>query len=159
MSKDREYIKEKFDNDGIKAPESLSEENMLRMLEAAGNSEQAAEAPAAPEAVKPAAPVAEKTTAPETEKPAAPETVNSAPVAVKPAAAEPSAEKEFKGAKRRMRPVERRLIAAAAACIVAVFGLGGYTALMNKAPDTGASGSELYTFRNETEIRRTVNSI
>ena len=143
MSKDREYIKEKFDNDGIKAPESLSEENMLRMLEAADNSEQAAEAPAAPVAVN-SAPVAEKTTAPE---------------AVRPAAAEPSAKKEFKGSKRRMRPVERRLIAAAAACIVAVFGLGGYTALMNKAPDTGASGSELYTFRNETEIRRTVNSI
>ena len=35
MSKDRDYIKELFDSDGIKAPESLSEENMLAMLEAA----------------------------------------------------------------------------------------------------------------------------
>ncbi len=35
MSKDREYIKELFENDGISAPESLSEENMLRMLNAA----------------------------------------------------------------------------------------------------------------------------
>ena len=35
MNKDREFIKELFDNDGIKAPESLSEENMLAMLEKA----------------------------------------------------------------------------------------------------------------------------
>lgn len=33
MNKDREYIKELFDNDGIKAPDSLSGENMLAMLE------------------------------------------------------------------------------------------------------------------------------
>ena len=32
MSKDHDYIKEMFDSDGIKAPESLSEENMLAML-------------------------------------------------------------------------------------------------------------------------------
>ena len=32
MSKDYEYIKELFDSDGIKAPDSLSEENMLAML-------------------------------------------------------------------------------------------------------------------------------
>ena len=36
MSKDHEYIKELFDSDGIKAPESLSEDNMLTMLNAAG---------------------------------------------------------------------------------------------------------------------------
>ena len=35
MSKDREYIEGLFENDGIKAPESLSEEKMLAMLEAA----------------------------------------------------------------------------------------------------------------------------
>ena len=35
MSKDHEYIKELFDSDGITAPESLSEENMLAMLNAA----------------------------------------------------------------------------------------------------------------------------
>ena len=35
MSKDHDYIKDLFDNDGIKAPESLSEENMLAMLNAA----------------------------------------------------------------------------------------------------------------------------
>ena len=35
MSKDREYIKELFDSDGIRVPESLSEENMLAMLNAA----------------------------------------------------------------------------------------------------------------------------
>ena len=35
MSKDRDYIKELFDSDGIRAPGSLSEENMLAMLERA----------------------------------------------------------------------------------------------------------------------------
>lgn len=35
MSKDHEYIKEMFDSDGVKAPESLSEDNMLAMLKAA----------------------------------------------------------------------------------------------------------------------------
>ena len=35
MNKDHDYIKEIFDSDGIKAPESLSEENMLAMLNAA----------------------------------------------------------------------------------------------------------------------------
>ena len=35
MSKDHDYIKELFDSDGIRAPESLSEENMLAMLNAA----------------------------------------------------------------------------------------------------------------------------
>ena len=39
MSKDRDYIKELFDSDGIKAPESLSEANMLAMLERAEASE------------------------------------------------------------------------------------------------------------------------
>ena len=29
---DLEYIREKFENDGIKAPESLSEENIFAML-------------------------------------------------------------------------------------------------------------------------------
>lgn len=36
MNKDHDYIKELFDGDGIKAPESLSEENMLAMLNAEG---------------------------------------------------------------------------------------------------------------------------
>lgn len=35
MSKDLEYIKELFDSDGIKAPDSLSEDKMLAMLNAA----------------------------------------------------------------------------------------------------------------------------
>lgn len=32
MSRDHEYIKELFDSDGITAPDSLSEDNMLAML-------------------------------------------------------------------------------------------------------------------------------
>ena len=35
MNNDRDHIKNIFDGDGISAPESLSEENMLAMLEAA----------------------------------------------------------------------------------------------------------------------------
>ena len=49
----REYIKEKFDNDGIRAPESLSEDNILKMLEqadgAAEDKWQTARAAEAPE--------------------------------------------------------------------------------------------------------------
>lgn len=41
MSKDHEYIKRIFDSDGIRAPESLSEENMLAMLNAAGENQEA----------------------------------------------------------------------------------------------------------------------
>lgn len=44
MSKDNEYIKELFDNDGIRAPESISEENMLAMLEAADEKQAEAQA-------------------------------------------------------------------------------------------------------------------
>ena len=47
MNKDREYIKDLFDNDGIKAPDSLSEENMLAMLEKAEENEQTSQAAAA----------------------------------------------------------------------------------------------------------------
>lgn len=58
MSKDRDYIKAMFDSDGIKAPESLSEENMLATLEAA----EAAEAKETEQQSKwePAKPAAEK---------------------------------------------------------------------------------------------------
>lgn len=56
MSKDRDYIKAMFDSDGIKAPESLSEENMLAMLEAAETAEaQETEQQAKWEPAKPAA--------------------------------------------------------------------------------------------------------
>ena len=47
MNKDREYIKDLFDNDGIMAPDSLSEENMLAMLEKAEENEQTSQAAAA----------------------------------------------------------------------------------------------------------------
>ena len=52
MSNDRDYIKAMFDSDGIKAPESLSEENMLAMLEKA-EADEAGQAKWEP--VKPAA--------------------------------------------------------------------------------------------------------
>ena len=39
----KEYIKELFYNDGIKAPESLSEDNILKMLDAEGEKQEAAE--------------------------------------------------------------------------------------------------------------------
>ncbi len=43
MSKDHEHIKELFDSDRIRAPESLSEENMLAMLNAAEEKQTAGE--------------------------------------------------------------------------------------------------------------------
>ena len=46
MSKDRDYIKGLFDSDGISAPESLSEENMLAMLNAADEKPASAQAEA-----------------------------------------------------------------------------------------------------------------
>ena len=58
MSKDRDYIKAMFDSDGIKAPESLSEENMLAMLEAAETAE--AKETEQQSNWKPAKPAAEK---------------------------------------------------------------------------------------------------
>ena len=59
MSKDRDYIKAMFDSDGIKAPESLSEENMLAMLEAA-EAKEAEEQAQLQSKWEPAKPVAEK---------------------------------------------------------------------------------------------------
>ena len=58
-----------------------------------------------------------------------------------------------------MRPVERRLLAVAAAALLAVFGLGGYTAMMRTAPDTSVVDGELHTFSSEFQIKRLISSM
>lgn len=109
----KDYIKELFDNDGIKAPDSLSEDNILRMLEEAD--------------------------APEAE------------------------DKSFKEAspKRnyRIRPENMKVLAAAAAVLIAVFGITALSPLYDTAPDTSVKDGSLYTFRSASEIKRTIRSL
>jgi uncharacterized secreted protein with C-terminal beta-propeller domain len=109
----KDYIKELFDNDGIKAPDSLSEDNILRMLE--------------------------DTDAPEAE------------------------DKSFKEAspKRnfRIRPENMKVLAAAAAVLIAVFGITALSPLYDTAPDTSVKDGSLYTFRSASEIKRTIRSL
>jgi len=112
MEKNNDYIKELFDRDGIKAPESLSEENILKMLEAADTG------------------------------------------------ADVTEEKEFKKADiKKKRPSMFRLASAAAALLVLIAGIGGYSAFMRKAPDTSLVDGELFSFENEQQIKRLVNSL
>ncbi|MBQ9273082.1 MAG: beta-propeller domain-containing protein, partial [Mogibacterium sp.] len=112
MEKKNDHIKELFNNDGIKAPDSLSEENILKMLEAADTG------------------------------------------------ANVSGEKEFKKADiKKKRPAMFRLISAAAAMLVVAAGIGGWSAFMHKAPDTSLIDGELFSFENEQQIRRLVNSL
>ena len=112
MEDNRKHIEGLFESDGIKAPESLSEENMLAMLEAHD-------------------------------------------------AKADGSEKEFRDAKpRRFKGSARKIMSIAAALIVAVAGIGGYTAIMNTPPDTSLSkNGELFEFENESQIKRLVNSI
>jgi uncharacterized secreted protein with C-terminal beta-propeller domain len=110
----KDYIKELFDNDGIKAPDSLSEDNILRMLEEAD----------APEAV----------------------------------------DKSFKEASQkkrnfRIRPENMKVLAAAAAVLIAVFGITALSPLYDTAPDTSVRDGSLYTFRSASEIKRTIRSL
>lgn len=108
----KDYIKELFDNDGIKAPDSLSEDNMLRMLEEAD--------------VKKDEKVFEE---------AAPK-------------------KRFS-----IRPENRKVLAAAAAVLIAVFGITALSPLYDTAPDTSVKDGSLYTFRSASEIKRTIRSL
>lgn len=114
----RDYIKEKFDNDGVRAPESLSEDNILRMLEAADGS--------SPE---------KKETEEKDFRKAAPE-------------------------KRAwIRPENRKVLAVAAAAMIAIFGIAALSPLIDREPDTSASGGELYEFRNTREIMNLIRSL
>ena len=130
MSKDRDYIKELFDSDGIVAPESLSEENMLAMLEKA----EAAEAA-------------------ETAKTA--QTQTEAPVK----AAAPETGKVFEKKRASWRPYAARWAALAAAAVIALFGISGLFDIIGPAPDTSLVGDELYTFKSEREINKVLKSM
>ena len=101
----KEYIRNKFDEDGIKAPASLSEDSIMSMLDKA--EEKAG-----------------------------------------------SKEKVFKTVKKRPRIAKG--LALAACAVIAVFGISGmyYSGLF--APNTNASGGELYSFKNESEIKQLI---
>ena len=129
MSKDRDYIKAMFDSDGIKAPESLSEQNMLAMLEQA----EAAEAAAAKAAEAEHADLQKKW---------------------QPANVKAS---EKKSASRR--PHIYRWAAVAAAAVICLFGISGLFDILGPAPDTSADGDQLYTFRSEREIDKILKSM
>jgi len=109
----KDYIKELFDNDGIKAPDSLSEDNILKMLEEAD-----------------------------------------APQAESRNFREASPKKRFS-----IRPENRKVLAAAAALLIAVFGITALSPLYDTAPDTSVKDGSLYTFRNASEIKRTIRSL
>ena len=146
MSKDRDYIKELFDSDGIRAPESLSEENMLAMLERA----EAAEAHAAETA---AAPKAETTNE---ERQAAAETGERS---WQPAKTAPATGQANKKGRASWRPYVKRWTAVAAAALIALFGISGLLDIVGKAPDTSEVNGELYTFRSEREISKVLESM
>lgn len=113
-----------FDSDGIRAPESLSEENMLAMLEAAEEKEAGRQKQQAKwEPVKPAA------------------------------------EKKLAEKREPWRPYVKRWAAVAAAAVIALFGISGLFDIIGPAPDTSASGDELYTFRSEREIDKILRSM
>ncbi|MBE6040126.1 MAG: hypothetical protein E7219_04085 [Clostridiales bacterium] len=109
----KDYIKDLFDNDGIKAPDSLSEDNILKMLEEAD-----------------------------------------APQAEDKGFKEASPKRNF-----RIRPENMKVLAAAAAVLIAVFGITALSPLYDTAPDTSVKDGSLYTFRSASEIKRTIRSL
>lgn len=150
--KDRNYIKNIFDNDGIKAPESLSEEEILRMLNAAEAS--ASEVTGSELSRAEASTVHESPTE---------ETGSGGSAAEGSAAEEPKKEADFVKAvhrkRRGIRPENRRVLAVAASVMIAIAGISGLGVLLDKAPDTSLINGELYTFRNEGEIKRTIREL
>lgn len=112
MNKDREHIQGLFDNDGIKAPDSLSEERMLDLLESTEE---------------------KQSTDPKSGS--------------------------FEKRRPARRPALKRVVSLAAAALIAVAGIGGLTALITAPPDTSTVNGELYTFKNEREIKNLVNKL
>ncbi len=134
MNNDRDYIKDIFDSDGIKAPDSLSEENILKMLDAAEQQN--------------------------SETSASEKSENGAHG--KPEAASHTKKEYVKAAPKkrtRIRPENRKVLAAAAAVMIAIFGITALSPLVDAPPDTSAANGELYTFRNASELRRMVNNL
>jgi len=108
----KEYIKSLFDEDGIKAPESLSEDNMLAMLEEADGAN---------------------------------------------AKAEDATVKTFK--EKKARPKIMRLAALAACAVVAIIGVTSLYGSGLFAPNTDATGGELYSFKSKSEITQLMNKL
>ena len=141
MKRDNEYIKELFDNDGIRAPGSLSEENVLKMLEAA----------------EPVA-ASEDAESPDSLKSETGKTGKTAEAMTSDSIGSVKNKTAFKE-RRTLRPAFRRAIAVAAVAVIAVFGISGLAAMMRKAPDTSEVNGELYTFKSESEIEKTLRSM
>ena len=132
----REYIKNKFENDGIRAPESLSEDSILKMLE------QADETPA----VK-AGP--DEARAEQSFAKTGPDEVHGEKVFTK---AEPKK-------RMRIRPENRKVLAIAATAMIAIFGIAALSPLIGREPGTATADGELYEFRSTAEIERMLKSI
>ena len=128
----RKYIEEKFENDGIRAPESLSEDSILKMLEKAD------EAPAA------------KASADEAQAANAASDGSGSEKVFAGAAPE----------KRTwIRPENRKALAVAAAAVIAIFGIAALSPLIGREPDTSVKDGELYEFRSTAEIEKLVKSL
>lgn len=127
---DLEYIREKFSSDGIKAPESLSEDKIMEMI--AGI---------------------------EPDMPAASETSSASQSAGGPSSAPAGGEHAFTpAAPKKKRPL-RKWAAAAACALVALIGVTQVFSALNAPPRTDIVDGELYTFESESEINKLVKSL
>ncbi|MBQ6456141.1 MAG: beta-propeller domain-containing protein [Mogibacterium sp.] len=68
-------------------------------------------------------------------------------------------QKTFVPAAPKKRRTLKKWAAAAACAVVALFGVTGVYRVLNAPPDTDLVNGELYTFRNQSEISRLVNSL
>ena len=128
----REYIKEKFENDGIRAPESLSEDNILRMLE------QEDEAPASK---------------------AAPDKNMASKAAADGSGSEKVFAGAAPKKRSRIRPENRKVLAIAASAMIVIFGIAAMSPLIDRMPDTSAPDGELYEFRSTAEIEKIIKNL
>ena len=130
QNNDYEYIRSKFDSDGIKAPASLSEDSILSVLEDRT-------APPQPELTPASAGKADGS--------------NDSSVNIDFTPARES---------RRAKWFEpKRWIAAAACLMIGMFAVMQVYDSVTAPPDTVTENGELYTFKSEAEIRHLVDSL
>lgn len=133
MSKDLEYIKGRFDSDGVHAPDSLSEEKMLAMLEALPD--EASEASQDTEMNR------------EHEG-----TAHFAP-------AEGAAHFTKVTAKPAKRKLSRTLMTVAACLVVTLVSLPVAYRIITAPPNTDANEGDFHTFSSYDEINKLITSI
>ena len=134
----KEYIAHLFENDNIRAPESLSEDNVLKMLDAAG-AQSSSDLRDATDVVS-----ANNSTGSASTKHSKPEA---------------SGKKEFRSAAPRKKSRVVRWVALAACAVLAVVIVPQFYHSALLAPNTASNADELYTFGSYTEIERTVKKI